>query len=224
MTGLVLHFAPQTCARVALVALEETGAPFETRLVRFMAGDHRDPAFLARNPAGKVPLLEVDGEPLTQNGAILPYLARRFPEARLLPYTGDALNDAKIQSRLAWLAADLHPLVTRIRMPHFFCDLDGAPGRVRALAMEAMAFQLADAERTLRGRPWLMGQDWSIIDAYLSWVWFRIAGAGFEVAAFPALADHHHRADARPSAQRALAIEAAAQDELERAGFSVPLS
>ena len=65
---------------------------------------------------------------------------------------------------------------------------------------------------------------WSIIDAYLAWVWFRIAGAGFEVAAFPALADHHHRADARPSAQRALAREAAAQDELERAGLSVPLS
>ena len=90
--------------------------------------------------------------------------------------------------------------------------------------MEAMDFQLADAERTLGGQPWLMGQDWSIIDAYLSWVWFRIAGAGFEVAAFPALADHHHRADARPSAQRALAIEAAAQDELQRAGLSVPLS
>ncbi|GGD46228.1 glutathione S-transferase family protein [Aurantiacibacter arachoides] len=221
---MVLHFAPQTCARVTLVALEETGAPFATRLVRFMAGDHRSPAFLACNPAGKVPVLEIGGQSLTQNSAILPYLARTFPAARLLPFTGDALADAQVQARLAWFAADLHPLVTRIRMPQFFCDLDGAPARVRELAMQAMAFQLRSVEQDLGQQPWLAGEEWSILDAYLSWVWFRIAGAGFDTAAYPNLGAHHERADARPAALRALAREAEAQAELERAGQTVPLN
>jgi glutathione S-transferase len=88
---IVLHFAPGSCARVPLIALEEAGAPFETRLVAYMAGDHRKPEFLALNPPGKVPVLEIDGEVLTQNGAILTYLARRHPEAGLLPYTGEPL-------------------------------------------------------------------------------------------------------------------------------------
>ena len=55
-----LYFAPGTCARVALTALEEVGQPFETRLIAFMAGDHRSPDFLAINPAGKVPALVTD--------------------------------------------------------------------------------------------------------------------------------------------------------------------
>ena len=81
----VLHFATGTCARVPLIALEEAGAPFGTRLVAYMGGDHRKPEFLALNPAGKVPVLEIDGEALTQNTAILTYLARRHPDAGTSP-------------------------------------------------------------------------------------------------------------------------------------------
>ena len=56
-----LWFAPQTCARLTLTALEEIGQPFETRLIAFMAGEHRGEEFLAINPAGKVPVLVADG-------------------------------------------------------------------------------------------------------------------------------------------------------------------
>lgn len=223
-TDIVLHFAPGTCARVPLIALEEIGVPFETRLVAFMKGGHREPDFLARNPAGKVPVLEIDGAVLTQNSAILVYLARRFPGARLLPLTGDMLDEAKMLSRLIWFSADLHPLVTRIRMPHFFCDLEGAPDRVRALGMEGMRFQLRTLERDLARQPWLLGDDWSVLDAYLFWVWFRITGAGFDATDFPAIADHHGRMSIRPATQRALAREAAALTELADLGLAMPLT
>jgi glutathione S-transferase len=221
---IVLHFAPGTCARVPLIALEEAGAPFETRLVAYMAGDHRKPGFLALNPSGKVPVLEIDGEVLTQNSAILTYLARRHPEAGLLPFTGDPLADARVLAQLVWFSADLHPLVTRIRMPQFFCDLPGAPERVREMGSAGMTFQLAPLERELGERPWLLGDAWSVLDAYLFWVWFRIAGAGFDTAPFPHIAAHHERMRERPAVVRALAREDAAQAELAARGLAVPLA
>ena len=76
---LTLFFAPGAFSRVPMIALEEAGAPFETRLVAFMAGEHRAPAYLALNPAGKVPLLVVDGVTVAQNSAILPLLAAVVP-------------------------------------------------------------------------------------------------------------------------------------------------
>ena len=67
MTDLVLFSAPGTCARVPCIALEEAGAEYALRLVRFMKGEHRSPEFLALNPRGKVPTLLVGGQPLTVN-------------------------------------------------------------------------------------------------------------------------------------------------------------
>ena len=81
----ILYFAPSTCARVTLTALEEIGIPFETRLIAFMAGEHRKPEYLAINAAGKVPALQTKAGVLTQNGAILLYLARTYSESGLLP-------------------------------------------------------------------------------------------------------------------------------------------
>jgi glutathione S-transferase len=220
---ITLCFAPGTCARVPLIALEEIGAPFETRLIAFMKGEHRAPEFLALNPAGRVPALILDEGVLTQNSAILTYLARRFPDAGLLPVVTGPLREARLLARLVWFSADLHPLVTRIRMPQFFCDLEDGPARVRALAEAAMAFQLAGVERDLAAAPWLLGNDWSILDAYLHWVWFRITGAGFDAAPFPAIADHARRMEQRPAVQRALARERDAELELAALGLAVTL-
>jgi glutathione S-transferase len=220
---LELHFAPGSCARVSLIALEEISCPYDLRTVRFMKGEHRSPAYLAINPAGKVPALVVDGIALAQTPAILTFLARSFPNAGLLPLTGDAMADAQIAARLAWFSGDLHPLVTRIRMPQFFCDLDGGPAQVREKGMAGMRLQLAATEAALAGQPWVMGGTWSALDAYLFWVWFRITGAGFSGDDFPGLASHHARMHDRPSVQRALAREAVVQAELEAEGLAVPL-
>jgi len=214
-----LWFAPQTCARVTLTALEEIGAPFETRLVAFMAGEHRQPEFLSVNPSGKVPTLETDDGVILQNGAILSYLAQSYPAAGLLPQPEDAAGRAAVLAELFRCSSDLHPLVTRFVMsPMISTDGADAP-RIRAKAGEALAMQLAPLEQRLAEQPWMLGQNWSIIDAYFAWIWFRITGVGFDQAGYPALQEHYARASELPSAMAALAREETAQDELKERGL-----
>jgi glutathione S-transferase len=223
MSELTLYFAPGTCARVSMIALEEAGLEYESRVVRFMRAEHRSPEYLALNPAGKVPCLVADGAPLTENVAIVLWLARSHPDARLLPLTGDPWHDAELVAQLVWCASTLHPLVTRLRLPAFFCDIPGGPERVYEMATEAMRTHIAPAERRLENQPWMLG-DWSALDAYVFWVWFRITGAGFDDADFPRLADHYRRMQERPSVQAMLDREARGQAELEKEGlvFTLP--
>ena len=217
---VTLFMAPGTCARVAAVGLFEAEVAFEPRLVRFMTGEHRSPAFLAINPLGKVPALRIDGSVIVENTAILRYLARRFPEAVLLPTVAGDIEDAHQVADLCYCAATLHPIVTRIRIPTFFADNPQAQASVYRLAVEAMIQALAPGERRLQQGPWWYGERWSLMDAYLNWVWFRITGAGFETTPFPALIEHDRRMAARPAVRRALELEAKLQAQLEAESLS----
>lgn len=67
---LTLCYAPMTCALVPYVTLTEAGAEFEVQNVNTRSGQNRTPEFLALNPKHKVPVLVIDGEPLTENVAI----------------------------------------------------------------------------------------------------------------------------------------------------------
>lgn len=215
----ILHFAPHTCARVALTALEEIGEPFETRLIAFMAGEHRRPGFLAINPAGKVPALETEHGVIVQNGAILSYLAEQHPETGLLPHPTNTAGKTTVLAELFRFSSDLHPLVTRFVMaPMISTDAADAP-RIRAKAAEGLGMQLAPLEHRLAGQPWMLGNAWSMLDAYLGWVWFRISGAGFEQSAFPSLQRHYAASSERPSARAAQAREDAANAELKGRGL-----
>mgnify|MGYP001570731218 CR=1 FL=1 len=70
---------------------------------------------------------------------------------------------------------------------------------------------------------WVLGGEWSVLDGYLYWVWFRITGSGFAASPFPAIAAHALRMEERPAVKRALQREARAQAELESQGLAVPL-
>src|ERR1700704_5423447 len=82
---LTLYFAPGSSSMAVHMALHEIGVPFEARPMSFKRRDMHAPEFLALNPEGKVPVLLIDGRPLTEVAAILFYLAKRFPDAELLP-------------------------------------------------------------------------------------------------------------------------------------------
>ncbi len=214
-----LWMAPYTCARVTAIALEEAGAEFDTQLVRFMRGEHKSAEFLARNPLGKVPALEIDGEVLTENVAILSYLADRFPKARLLPEVSTSVARAHVLADLCFCSSTLHPLVTRIRMPMFFAGAENAL-TVKQTAEAAMdpCFQLIE-ERLTPG-PWWYGNEWSAMDGYLYWVFWRVEGAGYDVMRFPRFAAHARAMEQRPAVRRALAREDAAQAQLEAEGLA----
>jgi glutathione S-transferase len=220
---LTLHFAPDTCARVALTALEEIGCPYNLEVVAFMKGQHRSAGYLALNPGGKVPTLVIDGEPLTENVAILTWLADRFPEAKLLP-APSGLDRFKHLSDLAFCASGLHPLVTRLRIPHFFCDLPEARQRVFDMAATAMKLSFAIIEERLGRSTWWYGDQWSIVDAYINWVWFRVTGAGFEASAYTRFARHNEQMQKRPAVIRMLARNAEVASGLAAQGLAVSFS
>ncbi len=214
-----LYFAPATCARVALTALEEVGEPFAVETIAFMRGDNRAPQFLAVNPKAKVPALVIDGLCLTENVAILDYLANRFPDAALLPPADTAAARAERLADLAFCAATLHPIVTRIRIS----PMIAGPQAARAVydsACKAMDPNFAMIEARLAGRKWWFGDQWSVMDAYLNWVFFRVDGASYDTARFPAFTAHHAAHNARPATQRMLAREAAIEEGLAAQGLS----
>ena len=214
-----LYFAPQTCARVTLTALEETEAEFETKLVAFIAGEHRKPEFLSVNPGGKVPALLTPDGPLVQNVAILSYLDEQFPQAGLLPPCDGPFERARALAELVRCSSDLHPAVTKFVLPNFQTEEASAAPGIKEKAREVLQAQLAPIQKRLESQPWMMAEGWSIIDNYLAWIWFRISGAGFEAAGFEAIAKHHDAAMARPSAQAALSHEERAQKQLAERGL-----
>lgn len=218
---LTLYYAPDTCARVTMIALEEIGLPYEARLISFVRGDHRSDWFAAHNPRGRVPTLMVDGAALTENMAILHWLAGQFPAAQLLPQTDDAFANARVLADLAWCASGLHPLVTRMRLPQFFCTQPDSSPNVRALAEAGIAAEFARIEDRLAHGPWWYGDRWSIIDAYINWIWFRVTGCGLDASPYPCLRDHDRRLVERPSVRRTFDIHAAASRRLADEGLAV---
>jgi glutathione S-transferase len=206
---LKLYFSPGTCARVPLIALEEIGVPFETCLIKFGIGEHKSSEYLRLNPKGKVPTLLVDDWPLTENVSIASFLARSYPDARLLPFGTTARSEAAALVDLAWCASTIHPIVTRIVLPQLFCDVPGGTDRVRALAIEAMQANFAMVDHRLEDRSWILGE-WSVVDAYLFWIWDQTAASVADGLRYRRYADHAARMLARPSVQRALRREAEA--------------
>jgi len=222
-TRFKLYFAPGTCARVPLIALEEIGEPFDTHVVKFLAGEHRSPEYLSLNPKGKVPLLLVDGEPLTENVAIIHWLAREYPGARLLPQAHDSWAQARILADIVWCASGLHPIVTRLRLPQYFCETPDGQASVWRLAAAAMEPNFQLIEHRLAHRPWMLGE-WSVVDAYIFWVWFRVTGSGFDGTRYPRYENHARRMAERPSVARALERERQADEWLRSQNLAVNFS
>lgn len=218
MPDIILHMAPGTCARVPSILLEHAGVDFETRVVRFMSGEHKRPPFTNLNPLGKVPVLQIDGHVLTENVAIITYLHGRLPQARLLPRATTAIEQAHQLADLSFCASTLHPLVTRIRLPQFIAGTGDARA-VWDVACAAMHDLFRHVEARLDPGPWWYGTDWSAMDAYLYWIFWRVAGAGFPMEAYARCREHLLRMESLPAVQRALAREAEAQAILAAEGL-----
>ena len=190
---LTLYFAPGSSSMAAHIALHEVGAEFESRPMSFAKRDMRSPSYLALNPEGKVPTLVIDGRPLTEVAAILFYLARAYPEAKLLP--DEAEGQAQAISWMSFTASTLHP------------------ARARGLEHTKNVYGIAD--RKLAGKEWAVGR-YCVADIHLFRLYWRFSRAVKpERGAFPNLAAHHDRIMARPAVQKTCAIE-------EAIGYDLP--
>jgi glutathione S-transferase len=184
---LTLYFAPGSSSFAVHIALQEIGVAFEARPMSFKGNDMRSPEYLALNPEGKVPTLVIDGRPLTEVAAILYYLAKRYPDAGLLP-SDDIEAEAQALSWMSFIASTLHP----------------ARRRGREYAKQVYGI----ADRRL-GNGWALGR-YSIADIHLFRLYWRLANS-FKPApeTFPNLTAHYARMMARPAVQRTIEIETA---------------
>jgi glutathione S-transferase len=200
-----LYFAPLACSLATRISLYEVGAPaasarftqVEPRAKRLADGSD----FLAINPMGQVPALRTDeGELLTENSAVLQYVAERFPEARLAPE--GTLARARLREWLGFIGTELHKAV-------FVPLLDPkAPDAVKSYAREKLALRMAVLEKRLAGREFLL-DGFSVADAYLVTVLNWTLATGVNLAQWPVVQAYHQRLSKRPSVARAFSEELA---------------
>ncbi len=189
---LTLYFAPGASSMAVHIALHEIGVAFDTRSMSFKRNDMHAPTYLALNPEGKVPTLLVDGRPLTEVAAILFYLAKRFPDAELLP-RDDIEAEARAISWMSFIASTLHP------------------ARQRGLDYAKQVYGIAD--RRL-GAGWALGR-YSIADIHLFRLYWRLANSLKPAPeTFPNLTAHYARMMARPAVQKTIEVESAVGYEL----------
>ncbi len=203
---LTLYQAPGACSRAIMIALEEAGAEFESVRVDLANFEQRQENYLSLNPKGRVPLLLTPEGGLTENPAILLYIAMQFPQAELAPLD-DPFALARVQEFNAYLSSTVH--VAHAHGPRgarwateesSLADLKRQVPRTMTECFELIEHQYFQG-------PWVMGEDYSICDPYL----FTIAGwleaDGVDVAQLPKVMQHRERMSVRPAVQRALARE-----------------
>jgi glutathione S-transferase len=222
MPDLQLYYSPGSCSRASLICIEETGAAYTPKLVSFMLRENRTPEFLALNPKAKLPVLTVDGRPLSETLAIVHWLNAAYPAAGLLPRHDDPFDQAKVLSDLAWASSALHALIARYRFPMMYSQVAEAQQSLREGAGAGLADSFRLIEARLTERDW-WHDTWSAQDAYLYWVWTRAVDAGFPASGYPFFAAHKRRMDERPATQAVLAAEAVGQLDLNARGGALTL-
>lgn len=208
---LQLYFAPGACSFVPHVALEAAKAEFEPKLVKLHKGEQKTPEYLALNPNGQVPVLVVDGKPLTQIVAIAEYLDRAFPNAGLLPKDPWARSQAL--SQLAWMNNTVHPTFTHFFRPEKFAGTEAGRVDIKQQAVGEFRQCLERIQQWVAGaKPYWHGERISVHDAY-AFVFLRWGGfVGIDPKSLPGYHAYIQRVMQAPPVAAALARERIALD------------
>jgi glutathione S-transferase len=199
---LKLFISPGACALASHIGLEEAGADFETQVVDLRTGQQRTPEYLAINPAGSTPALQTDHGVITQNAAILAFIAQTHPDRNLAP-VDDPHAFAAFNAFNGFLGSSLHPAIGKVLFSR--PPLEGE-ARAEAVEQALAKYQLVE-DHWLKG-PWIFGDGFTLADGYLSVFtrWARSAQL-LDLARFPGLNAHLDRVQARPAVSRVLANE-----------------
>ena len=211
---LQLCYAPQTCATVPFITLTEAGADFEVLNLNSRSGDLKKPEFLNLNPKHTVPVLIIDGEPLTENLAIQVWIARHFPVAKLLP--ADPIQEIKAISLMAFFGSGIHPHLTPNARPENYCDLPGSADNVKKVGNKLLFEDFAVVENLLAGREWFFDH-FTACDAYFFWCFRRGISFKLDLSQFKNCHAHLERMQKRTSVQKLMAHEKRVMDEFAKA-------
>jgi glutathione S-transferase len=194
-------FGPARSLR-ALWSLKEVGADFEFVPVNLVAGEHRQPEFLALNPAGKVPVL-VDGDTvIPESAAIVLYLAEKYPEKGLLPT--DLMDRGQVYRWVMFAMTELEQPLWRIAKHTFILPEDKRLPQDVALASEDFAAMASVLEHHMEGRQFIVGDRISAADCVTAYL-MDWANEQHLMDAFPNLRSYLHRMYARSTAPQRIA-------------------
>ncbi|MDO9417208.1 glutathione S-transferase family protein [Pararhizobium sp.] len=203
---LKLYFAPKTCALASLIALEEAGLDYTVERVDMAVQAQRSPDYLAINPKGRIPALATDRGILTETPAILAYIAHQAPGMRLAPIE-DAFEFARLQAFNSYLCSTVHVAHAHNRRGSRWADDPAAIAAMTAKVPQNMAETFALIVREYFLGPWVMGEAYSIADAYLFTIGLWLEGDGVDPIRFPKILAHRQRMSERPAVARAMAVE-----------------
>ena len=161
---LTLYYSPGACSLASHTTLEESGAPYEAQPVMLAKGEHKTDEYAKINPRQKVPALKTEQGVITENVAILHYIAGRFPEKNLAPK--DPYGQARCLSTCAWLSNTVHPCFTHIFRPERFSEEPGALEGIKAAGRKAFYANLQEIDGLLAKGPWMMGEQFTVCDPY----------------------------------------------------------
>ena len=190
MKNLELYYAPIACSLVPYIALKEAGAQFEIHPINLGKKEQMSEEYLKINPKHRVPVLVIDGEPLTENVAILLWIDANFPDANLLPK--QAMHRAQAVSFLAWCASSIHPALTPNALPQRFCNLPNTADNVKECAQKLLNEYFTIAENWLHKKDWFF-DSFSCADIYFFWCFRRAKQFGIDLNAFRKCTTHYER-------------------------------
>jgi glutathione S-transferase len=204
---LKLFHAWGSCSLASVIALEEAGADYEMVVMSTRDGDQRRAEYLAISPKGRVPALVTEQGVLTENPAILAWIAQSYPEAHLAPT--DPWGFAQAQAFNSYLCATVHVAHAHKHRGYRWADEPASFADMtrKVPETETACFQLIEDEM-FKG-PFVLGDAFSICDAYLFTLADWLDDDGVDPRQFAKVYEHRERIRARPAVRKVLARKAA---------------
>ncbi len=196
-----LYFSPGACSLSPHIVLREAGLPFELEQVNLQTKKLKSGGdFLEVNPKGQVPVLKLDnGEILTEGPAIVQYIADQKPETGLAPKAG-TMARYHVQEWLNFITSELHKSFTPLFRPN-------TPEEYVKISKENLANRFGFLDKHLANRQYLMGDKFTVPDAYaftvISWSKYK----DIDLSRWPNLKAYMDRVGARPKVQEAMKAE-----------------
>jgi len=196
-----LYFSPGACSLSPHIVLREAGVPFDLEKVDLKTKRTESGAdYNALNPKGQVPLLRLDdGDALTEGPAIVQYIADHSPAAGLAPAAGTKAR-YRLLEWLNYITSELHKSFGSLFAPN-------TPDEYKRIVREGLGKKLAYLDKELAGKPFLLGDGFSVADAYLFTVlnWTRVLS--IDLSGFANLVAYQTRIAERPKVREALRAE-----------------
>ena len=199
---LTLYYAPGACSLAAHIVLEEGGEKYEAKRMDLGKGEQKTEAYLKIHPLGRVPALILDnGQPLTENTAILPYLGKRY---KLWPT--DPIAETQALSTIGFFAATVHPAHAHISRPERYATDTSYFPNIQAQGKKSFHEYLAQINGMLAQREWLSDQ-YSVLDPYAFTFYSWGVRREVPMADMKNYTAHKDRMLARPAVQRVVEDE-----------------